>query len=209
MTDYIHHTDNTIDRAAGPLPTSWGGASGLDKASGSSLKEKGWLPVVDSGSASDFTAAPTGVSVGDAVTPDADNVTRTYALKSASECVAIKVSQINALRDQKRYPGDLETGLGWDVDLRNATDESNIRGKALKAVSQQVADDSTAITFMGADDTPRNLTPAQMAEVGNAVDAYISSVYAQSWVHKAALATMLSNDATAAEVVAYDIEADW
>lgn len=84
MTDYIHQTDNVIDVAAGTLPTAWQNVSGLDKASAASLKAKGWLPVVyvnetfDSGTQQ--RTGPTGVSVGDAVTPDADSVTGTYTI---------------------------------------------------------------------------------------------------------------------------------
>lgn len=205
MTDYVHHTDNVIDIAAGALPKSWKNVSGLDKASASTLKAMGWLPVVDSGSPGPFRSAPAGVSVGDSVAPDADNVTRTYAYKSLADCYAVKESKINTLRDQKRFPGNVATGLGWNVDLRNATDERNIAGKVSLALTYKVASDTTAITFVGADNVARDLTADQMIAVGQAVDTHVSGVYAQSWVHKAAVAQL----ETAADVESYDITAGW
>jgi hypothetical protein len=205
MTHYIHHTNNTIDRAAGPLPKAWENVSGLDKADAAGLKAKGWLPVADSGSAGPFRADPTGVSVGDSVTPDADSVTRTYAYKDLADCIAVKFAQINSLRDAKRYPGDLATGLGWNIDLRNGTDEENISGKVTLALTYKVVSDDTAITFVGADNVARDLTADQMITAGQAVDAHVSGIYSQSWVHKAAVAAL----ETAASVEAYDIEADW
>lgn len=203
--DFIHHTNNVIDRAAGPLPGSWRNVSNLAKASAAERKAMGWLPVVDSGTQGPFRAAPTGANVGDPVTPDADSVTRIHAYKSLADCQAVKAAKINALRNAKRYPGNLATGLGWNVDLRNETDEKNIAGKVSLALVRKVASDATAITFVGADNVARDLTADQMIAVGEAVDAHISGVYAQSWVHKAAVAAL----ETAADVEAYDETAGW
>lgn len=205
MTDYIHHTGNVIDRAAAPVPKAWGNVSGLDKADVATLKALGWLPVDYSGSASPFHEGPSGVSVGDNVTPGADSVTGTYTYKSVADCIAVKFAQINALRDAKRHPGDLTTGLGWDVDLRDERDEKNIAGKVSLALSYKVASDNTAISFMGADNVARDLTADQMIAVGQAVDAHVSAIYAQSWTHKAAVSVLSS----AADIASYDIEAGW
>jgi hypothetical protein len=94
MTDYIHHTNNVIDRAAGALPRVWKNISGLDKCLQASLRDKGWLPVVYENDAYDpatqVRTGPTGCNVGDSVPKDAESVTGTYSVrdKSAQELAA-------------------------------------------------------------------------------------------------------------------------
>lgn len=211
MADFVHQTENVIDVAAGPLPTNWGSVSNIPALSDSEKKLFGWLPVSYANATFDpdiqTRSGPTGVSVGDSVTPGADSVTGTYTVtdRLLADMQADKVLAVNALRDQKRYPGNLATGLGWDVDLRNETDEKNISGKVTLALAYKASSNSDTITFVGADNTARDLTADQMISVGEAVDAHISAVYAQSWVHKVAIAALTTN----ADVKAYDISEGW
>ena len=134
-----------------------------------------------------------------------DSVTRPQEYKSLPDCKAVKDGEINTLRDQKRHAGSFSTGLGWNADLRNGTDETNISGKALQAAVQLIGSDASAITSKGADNVERDLTPAQMIAVGQAMGAAITAVYTQSWVHKAAVDALT----TPAAVEAYDITAGW
>jgi len=94
-------------------------------------------------------------------------------------------TSVDAQRNARQYPGDLPTGLGWDVDLRNDLDRRNIQAKYTIALKQKINEDSSTILFRGADNVDRNLTPDQMIAVGDAADAWITSVYAASWVLKA------------------------
>lgn len=135
----------------------------------------------------------------------ATTATYTVSYKSLADCKAAKLAQVNELRDQKRYPTALVTGLGWNADLRDDTDEKNIRGKVMLALSRQIDSNTSAIEFMGADNEARDLTPAQMVTVGRAMDTHITGVYARSWVHKSAIAALT----TAAAVDAYDITTGW
>lgn len=102
MTDYIHHTGNVIDRAAGPLPASWGQTSGLHRATTASLKAKGWLPVTYENAEYDpahqIRSEAAGVQVGDAVPEDADGVTGTYTVTNLTEEALAKVIRAEAER---------------------------------------------------------------------------------------------------------------
>lgn len=84
MTDYIHHVNNVIDRGAGSLPTGWKNISGLHLADDALLKSLGWLPVVyinaTFNSDTQKRTGPVGVSVGDAVIPEADSVQGRYTV---------------------------------------------------------------------------------------------------------------------------------
>jgi hypothetical protein len=127
-----------------------------------------------------------------------------------ADVLAAKLSEINALRNIKRYPGNVATDLGWSVDLRNSTDEANITGKVIKALTIKDAGTSDAITFVGADNEARALTADQMIAVGSAADAYVSGIYAVSWYHKGQLAQITGTDAEKiAAIDSYDITAGW
>lgn len=93
-------------------------------------------------------------------------------------------ADVDAERDMRQYPGALPTGLGWDVDLRNEQDRRNIQAKYSIALKRKINNDNSTILFRGADNVDRNLTPDQMIAVGDAADAWITSVYAASWVLK-------------------------
>jgi len=102
MTDFIHHTDNVIDRAAAPLPDNWGNISGFcvlgDQGADGLLilKNLGWLPVVgtppeyDPGSQQ--LIGPSGVNVGDSVPPNAENVTAIWTVEAIPVTVPVSVS---------------------------------------------------------------------------------------------------------------------
>ena len=122
-----------------------------------------------------------------------------------AEAVERKFNLINQLRDRKRYPGNVATGLGWDVDLRNGTDEANIKAKYTKALRLKITGSSDTITFVGADNVARNLTADQMITAGEAADASVTSIYAHSWGLKAAVNALVTID----EVDAYDVSTGW
>lgn len=113
--------------------------------------------------------------------------TITYREPSLDAQKAQLVAQVNLERDRRSYPGFVATGLGWNVDLRNSTDRSNIEGKVMLALAIKASGNGETIAFMGADNQVHALTPDQMILVGRAVDAWISSVYAASWQIKAAI----------------------
>lgn len=133
MEDFIHHTDNVIDVAAGHLPASWGGSSGLDKATPESLKAKGWLPVVYVNNPdipynplTHTRSAVAGVGVGDPVTPGADSVTGTYTLTAISldAVVAWKKGVLSDVLSVKKSPftwddGDGSASYRLDGDLKD------------------------------------------------------------------------------------------
>ncbi|WP_417624970.1 hypothetical protein [Paremcibacter congregatus] len=96
-----------------------------------------------------------------------------------------RAEDVEAERDRRQYPGDLPTGLGWDVDLRNDLDRRNIQAKYIVALKRKVDEDTSTILFRGADNVDRNLTPDQMIAVGDAADAWVTSVYVASWAVKA------------------------
>lgn len=89
MTDYVHHSSNVIDRGAGRLPTAWRYISGLNLLGDPGLKLLGWLPVEYNDPAFDpdtqVREGPTGVAVGDPVTPGADSVSGTYTVRSKTQ----------------------------------------------------------------------------------------------------------------------------
>lgn len=89
MTDYIHHTSNTIDRAAGPLPRAWRYVSGINLLPDAALKPLGWLPVSYNdpafNPATQVKEGPTGVSVGDSVTPGASSVSGVYTVRAKTQ----------------------------------------------------------------------------------------------------------------------------
>lgn len=133
MTDYIHHVDNVIDRAAAALPDSWGSTSGLQNADAASLKAKGWLPVVYANDPAitynpltHTRSAVAGVGIGDPVTPGADSVTGTYTLTALSldVVVAWKKGELSDVLFAKKSPFAWDDGAGTanfrlDGDLMN------------------------------------------------------------------------------------------
>lgn len=132
-------------------------------------------------------------------------VTKQYAVDLArvKEVVSAKIDDE---RDTRRHPGDVDTGLGWPVDLRNATDESNINGKVALALCIKAASTAETITFMGADNQAHVLSADDMIAVGRACDEWISAVYVASWTIKALLA---DEDATLDDLKAIDPKAGW
>lgn len=104
---------------------------------------------------------------------------------SVAVIAASMKAQVDAERDRRRYPGDVDTGLGWAVDLRNAKDEDNIAGKVMRALSIKADASAETIEFMGADNLAHDLTADEMISVGRACDDVISNNYAGSWAIKA------------------------
>lgn len=112
---------------------------------------------------------------------------------------------VNAVRESRLYAGPVSTGLGWSVDFRHATDRANIESRVLVALRLQMQGSADTLEFRGADDISRQLTPDEMIQVGDAVSARGSSIYAHSWVLKAAIDA--AGDAGA--VLAVDITEGW
>jgi hypothetical protein len=123
-----------------------------------------------------------------------------------AEAKAVKLEAVNAERDRRRYPGPVDTGLGWGIDFRDEIDERNVAGlvmAALALLAQGVAD--PVIPVRGADDVTRMLTPAEMVSAGRAPQQRISAVYQASWTIKAAIEA--AADLPALEAV--DITSAW
>lgn len=110
-----------------------GGSSGLDKATPESLKAKGWLPVTYLPEDYDTydplkqtRTGPTGVSIGDPVTPGADSVTGTYTLTDLTldQVVSWKKGILSDVLTSKKSPFTWDDGSGEDAyrldgDLRD------------------------------------------------------------------------------------------
>lgn len=199
MTDYIHHTNNVIDRAPGPLPKAHGNTSGLDKADAATLKTLGWLPVADSGSQSAFTAAPTGVSVGDNVTPNADSVTRTHALKSLAECISIKLDELANYR-YEREVGGIDVG-GVAVKTDRETQSILTGARILAKEDAQYTIPSWKVTkgvFTSLDATT-------IITIADAVAAHVQDSFSRAET----VSDIIIALTMPAAVAAYDIEAGW
>lgn len=89
MTHYVHQTNNLIDVTPRNLPTAWGRTSGLQHATPEELKALGWLPVTYENTEFDpdiqMRTGPSGVGIGDSVTPGADGVTAIYTVTAKSD----------------------------------------------------------------------------------------------------------------------------
>ncbi|WP_316978362.1 DUF4376 domain-containing protein [Shumkonia mesophila] len=138
-------------------------------------------------------------------------VTRERYDPPLAEWAAAKKSAVDAERDRRRHPGAIDTGLGWSVDFRDGRDEANIGGLALEAMvldGQGVT--GTVLALRGADNMTRELTPAEMVQVGQAVRRYIADIYAASWVIKGALdAAVADGDRAAVDAVVVATHPAW
>ena len=84
-------------------------------------------------------------------------------------------------RSRRRYPGRLATGLGFDADLRDAEDFTNLhglgaQGTALKSLGETAA----AIWFRCADNRDHMLTPEEAIRIGLRLGRYVAEVYVAS-----------------------------
>jgi len=175
MSDYIHHTANTIDVAAGPLPKVWQNVSGLNLLSDVELKPLGWLPVVYSGSVpAAYRGVTTGVQVGDSVTPDADDVTGTYAYKSTSNCKSIRKAAIDAKRDALLVTGKTINGNTYDGRLTTMgaivakRDRTSRRGGAAVKNISGINTSTGTVTITGG--APEDGNEVQFASVGGTTE---------------------------------------
>jgi hypothetical protein len=121
-----------------------------------------------------------------------------------------KKKAVDAERDRRRHPGNVDTGLGWDVDLRDGRDESNIAGKVVRALTIKAAGGTERIGFMGADNVLHDLTADEMIALGQACDDVISDVYGASWIIKGEIdAAVLANSRVALDAIDEKIHAAW
>lgn len=121
---------------------------------------------------------------------------------------AAKCAEVDAERDRRRWPGSIDTGLGWAVDFRDERDEANITGMSIEAAAQLIAGiTDPTLPFRGADDATRTLTPEQMVAVGRAGRQHVAEVYAASWALKEAIAA--AEDRGALEAVDVANPAAW
>lgn len=124
MTDYIHQTDNVIDKGRGRIPVSWRNISGLNMSSPGELKALGWLPVEYRNgtydSAMEVRSGPTGADAGDPVIENADTVAAAYAVRgktAAEKTIDVRRERAKAYRDQLgAETGSEITTLGDVVD---------------------------------------------------------------------------------------------
>ncbi|MCH7486226.1 MAG: hypothetical protein IIC04_04485 [Proteobacteria bacterium] len=102
MNSFSHVENGIIDEGPKTLPRSWRNISGLHHQDAAGLKTLGWLPVRYENEAYDpatqVRTGPMGANVGDAVSPDADEVVGTYTVrdKSAQEIDDEKTAAIQA-----------------------------------------------------------------------------------------------------------------
>ena len=124
MTEYIHHTNNIIDRAMGPLPATGNNISGMNMSSAAELKALGWLPVTVVtpvyDSVTEIRLGPTGAAVGDVIAPNANAVTAAYSsrAKTLTELtVDVRSARAVDYRDQLGgETGDVIKTLGDVLD---------------------------------------------------------------------------------------------
>ena len=165
MTDYIHHTNGVIDRAAGALPRSWRNVSGLNLLTSAALKAKDWLPVVDSkpnfDPVTEILTGPLGVSIGDAVARGADSVTAVWVATPYTAPVPASVTPLQARR-VLRAQGLTATVEAWVADQGAEVAEA-------WEYAQEIRRDDALITAVGAaldltEDQIDNLFRAAYAE---------------------------------------------
>lgn len=131
--NYIHHTNNVIDRATGSLPRAWGRVSGLDKATAIELQGLGWLPVVESkpdyDPATERLVGPTSVLIGDTVPVDSSEVVAVWVAVAYTPPVPQSVTPLQARR-ALRAAGLLPTVEAWvanaDDDTKDAWAVANV-----------------------------------------------------------------------------------
>lgn len=197
MTDYIHHTDNTIDRAAGLLPVVWQNISGLNLLSDAELKPLGWLPVEYSGSASPFHTGPTGCQIGDSITPDADSVTGTYAYKSLADCKAIKLAQLAAYRYEQEVGGITVSSVPVATDRQS---------QSLMTAARIIAKEDANYTVNWKGDAGFvTLNAAAIIAIADAVRGHVQDCFDNEKTHTDAIDALT----TAAAVAAYDFTTGW
>lgn len=194
MTDYIHHTDGTIDRAAGPLPKAWGNTSGLDNADAATLESLGWLPVVDSGTASAFTVS-SGADIGDPAS--GSSVTRSHVVKSLADCKVIKKDQLAVKRYDVEVSGITVGGVRVNTDRET---QSILTGARILAKE----DAGYSVNWKTSSGWAA-LNAATIIAVADAVAAHVQGAFDTEKAHSDAIDALT----TAAEVVAYNIEANW
>lgn len=199
MTDYIHHTGNTIDVAAGSLPVNWRNVSGLNKAAASELKSLGWLPVTYvNGSYPEDYRTLSGVSVGDSVTPGADEVTGTYSYKSLADCKALKLAELASYRYEQEVGGIAVGGVSVDTDRDTQA--------ILTAARIYAKEDSNyTVNWKKSDGTFVTLDAATIIAIADAMATHVQSCFDNEKDHVAAINALT----TAAEVAAYDITTGW
>lgn len=198
MTNYIHHTSNTIDRAAGPLPVVWQNTSGLNLLSDAELKPLGWLPVtyVNSGYAAAFRNL-SGVGVGDSVTPDADSVTGTYSYKSLADCKAAKLAQLAAYRYEQEVGGITVSSVPVATDRQS---------QSLMTAARIIAKEDANYTVNWKGESGFvTLNAAAIIAIADAVRGHVQDCFDNEKTHTDAIDALT----TAAEVAAYDFTTGW
>lgn len=125
--------------------------------------------------------------------------------KPADQLKAEKEQQINSLREQLIYSQKtvvLSTGQTIPVDVRKGKpDIQNLTNIVQKASLKVMRNETDPTMFMAADNQTYTLTPEEAIEMGESVFAQIENEYAQSWIKKEQLATLI----TAQEVHEFDI----
>lgn len=94
-------------------------------------------------------------------------------------------NQLASLRMQVQFNGVAYTfpdGLVGTIQTRNVEDIVNISGQALKGmVAITIGNPNTTFMFRDAENISHSMNASQIMQMGNAVGAWISSVYEEKW----------------------------
>ena len=83
------------------------------------------------------------------------------------------LDDVRSQRSTRRYPGRLATGLGFDADLRNSEDETNVHGLGLMGTAEKLNGETGAVIFFrDADNHDHWLTPEQAIALGKRLGRY-------------------------------------
>lgn len=118
-----------------------------------------------------------------------------------------KNEEVNMVREKKiaeGVPYSFSDGAGT-IQTRDFIDSRNIQTNVTIAMALQASGETRPVmVFRDTEDKLHQMTPAQMIAMGVAVGQYGQVIYNRSWEIKELLKGM-----TIAQVLAYDIEANW
>ena len=87
------------------------------------------------------------------------------------------LDDVRSERSRRRYPGRLATGLGFDADLRNGEDATNVHGIGSTGTAEKVGGETgPVIFFRGADNNDHWLTPDEAIALGKRLGRYVTDL---------------------------------
>lgn len=129
--------------------------------------------------------------------------------RAVEDCRAVLHDQVAAIRRRLERQGlsyAFPDGITSIIQTRDDTDIRNIQGNTTAAVvlqAQGIVD--AVLTFRSADNINHALTPAEAIQMGMAVAARVSGLYAAKWTHDEAIDALDTVEAC----LAYDIHVGW